>query len=1318
MNFGKILTRVFGSRNDRLVKRYRKIAEQINALDGQVGQMTDEQLRARAHELRAGLVAGKLQSADVMPEGLAIMRETMDRAIGIRQIFNPDGNFNPDDYKRDVFPDSAYELYDDIQRNMIATGEAWQKVKIPVALYDAIKKLYPESRPPYRARCFDVQVIGGLVLYEGRIAEMATGEGKTFVAPLACFLRVLEGNHCHVVTVNDYLVKRDSNWVKPAFEALGFTVGYIQQDMDPGGDTRRKAYQCDVTYGTNSEFGFDYLRDNMRARVSEQVQGPLQYVIVDEIDSILIDEARTPLIISGAARDDAAKYKEADRVARKIIELHEPYARVKGEVDQAKRDIKSAEGDEDKHRKDKTMVEAARQRKKEAEERLAAAEESLKGHTAYYETELDRKSAHLTHEGIAAAQEVAGVGSFYVGGNMEWPHLMDQSLRAYACYERDKDYVVERNPRTGDMEVVIVDEFTGRKMVGRQWSDGLHQAVEAKERVTIKQETQTLATITLQNFFKLYKSLSGMTGTAQTEAEEFAKIYKLEVVTIPTNRPRVRLDAEDRVYRTEREKWNSILEEIKLMSDAGRPVLVGTTSVEKSEMLSQMLKRRYGIEHEVLNAKQHEREAHIVERAGERHVNAHNETVGNVTIATNMAGRGTDIKPAPETFMDVVKADSLGKGQHKYTLKRRKTEETIEVGPDSALVQVLQLSPTAKVVGGLHVIATERHTARRIDNQLRGRAGRQGDAGSSRFYVSLQDDLMKLFYSDWAVKVLGRVGMEEGEAIEAGMVSRGIERAQKKVEERNYLARKNLLEYDEVMDKQRSTFYGMRQKVLEGRDIDEVVWDIIGDSIGDAVDKYIVQDYVAACASEWGRVNFELSVDPIDLRGMRDMPSLEAFFKGQARTEVETNLASTLQEFMGEDVSDDASTWDTRGLINWARTKYGVELTVATLKQMTAQQVEETIREAALTVIEERDCTGVQPLIEPRFSESELSRWAKEKFDVEVNPDELVDNTGRQERSKDPVELISLIEKRVREAYTRREVEYPVDHVLSYVLGAGPQMVGGMPDNTYLFEALRGWIVGKFGKEISLEELQSTPLSEIRQRLLGFQEEVLGEAWLSKQAEGILAGGETPDVVTAAFNKQFRTAFPVRAFTPVAGENESQLTVRQLVMKRIRGLMRAELTELEQYVMIQILDQSWKDHLYAMDMLRAGIGLQAFAEKDPRIVYKKEGYRFFQEMMIGVRDKVTDLIFRASFGQQMEQPKSNYKVTGTVKQEATSYGVGEELAAEKAGGDQQMVASGGGAEEAPVATKPITREGEKVGRNDPCPCGSGQKYKKCCGKDE
>ncbi|MDB5296526.1 MAG: secA, partial [Phycisphaerales bacterium] len=775
-NVGKILVKMFGSRNDRLLKRYWKIVDQINAEEENVRKLTDEQLRARVLELHTGLVGDPatrskptLKSEDIRAEALAILRESMDRNIGLRQIFNPEENEMNISFDPGKLTPEARATFEGIQQGLIASGQPWQTVQIPVALYDAVRAAYPESRPPFRARPFDVQMIGGLVLYEGRIAEMATGEGKTFVAPLACFLRVLEGYHCHVVTVNDYLVRRDASWIMPAYNALGLSVGFIQSDMDPGGDDRRRMYECDVTYGTNSEFGFDYLRDNMKASRDQQVQGPLDFAIVDEVDSILIDEARTPLIISGAAHDDAPKYVAAAKVARRIIELNKPWTAVEKQVGAAKRAIKSAEGDLEKAA-DKAEKAAAIARREKAEAELAEAEAKKDGLTQYYEIEWDRKSAHLTHEGIARAQEFAGVGSFYVGNNVEWPHLMEQAMRAHVVYERDKDYVVERSPRTGEQEVIIIDEYTGRKMVGRQWSDGLHQSVEAKENVKIKEETQTLATITLQNFFKLYRALSGMTGTAQTEAEEFTKIYSLEVVTIPTNRKVVRLDSQDRVYRKEQEKWDAIIEEIKLFADAGRPVLVGTTSVEKSERLSAMLTKKYGVEHEVLNAKFHEREAAIVLLAGRTHQNAHGETVGNVTIATNMAGRGTDIKLAPETVWDVTGKPADG-GEGKYTLTQRGTGKALvvdstgansEEGPEDALATVFHLTPDTKAVGGLHVIGTERHTARRIDNQLRGRSGRQGDPGSSRFYVSLEDELMRVFAGDWTIKMLGWLGMEEG----------------------------------------------------------------------------------------------------------------------------------------------------------------------------------------------------------------------------------------------------------------------------------------------------------------------------------------------------------------------------------------------------------------------------------------------------------------------------------------------------------------------------------------------------------------------------
>jgi preprotein translocase subunit SecA len=1268
---GKAITKVFGSRNDRLLKRYNRLVAQINGLEAQVAALTDEQLRARTHEIRAGIHAEKIKSADVLAESLAIMRESMDRHIGIRNIFNPDDNFDPDKLN-----DEMLQTYDEVQQRMIATGESWQKVPIPHKLYQAVRELYPDSRPPFRARCFDVQVIGGLVLYDNKIAEMATGEGKTFVAPLACFMKVMEGFHCHVVTVNDYLVRRDANWVRPAFENLGLTVGFLQQDMEPGGQSRKKMYECDVTYGMNSEFGFDFLRDNMKERRDLQVQGQLDYAIVDEVDSILIDEARTPLIISGPAHDDAAKYRAADIVARKVIELNKPWDAVEAEVDAAKRAIKAAEGDMDKFKKDSTELEAAKKRKEEAELRLVEAEKKKEGLTQYYEVELDKKSAHLTHEGIAAAQEAAGVGSFYTGNNMEWPHLMEQSLRAHAVYERDGDYVVERG-KSGEMEVIIVDEFTGRKMVGRQWSDGLHQSVEAKERVAIKQESQTLATITLQNFFKLYRGIAGMTGTAQTEAEEFNKIYKLDVVTIPTNRPRIRADNEDRVYRTEREKWEAILTEIKEISDAGRPVLVGTTSVDKSEMLSTMLKKKHGIEHEVLNAKNHEREASIILLAGHQHKNAHAETVGNVTIATNMAGRGTDIK----------------------------------------------LSKDAFDAGGLHVVGTERHTARRIDNQLRGRSGRQGDPGSSRFYVSLRDDLMKMFAGDFTIKVLGWLGLEEGMAIEDKRISSGILRAQKKVEERNYLARKQLLEYDEVNDNHRSQFYGMRQRVLEGKEVDQVIWRMIGDAIRDAVDKFLAQDYVATMVVEWARQNFNVVIEPTDFRGQHRQSDIEDYIKSQARAEAETNIGVKMVEFMGED-PESAADWDTKGMAAWAMSDFQVQVSQSQLRQMSPRDLEEMLKEAAVEQIERRDMSALGKYVEPLYAERELASWAKEKFAVDLAASELSEDAGSRGLVRKPLPvIIEMIEERARGAYSVREIEVPVDAVLSFVTrGSGAATI----EDPYMADALRSWAFMKYRTDLGLDHIRTTPVRKLRDELMGYQEEFLRDGRIEKEIDAMIAAHPETALRFRAFNERFGTALNewdvdnrIRAnnkfnaaLNPDSKQPRKPTEVRDIMLQEARLFFRRELTDLEQAVLIQIFDQSWKDHLYAMDMLRGGIGLQAFAEKDPRVAYKIEGHAYFQQMMAGIRDRVTDMIFRARNAGQAEA-KSAYHEAAAVHETLDSYGVAENLAADaKVLGEANPEPT---ENQEAVATKTITREAPKVGRNDLCPCGSGKKYKKCCG---
>ena len=1267
VTISKLLITIFGSRNERLLKRYRRAVDQINALEPKIQGMTDEELRSRTKDLRAGLAAGELTPANVLPEAFAIMRESMDRHIGIRQIFNPEEHFDPG--KLDA---ESRALYEQVQQRMIASGETWQQVAIPQPLFEAVRRIYPESRPPFRARCFDVQLIGGMVLYEGKIAEMATGEGKTFVAPLACFMRALEGMRCHVVTVNDYLVRRDATWVTPAFENLGMTVGYIQAAMEPGGDQRKKMYQADVTYGMNSEFGFDYLRDNMKERADLQVQGPLDFAIVDEVDSILIDEARTPLIISGAAHDDAEKYRKSDAVARKIMDLNKAWDAVDRQADSAKRAIKAAEGDMDKFRGDKDKVEAARQRQAQAEQQLAEAEEKKKGLTQHYEVEWDRKSVHLTHEGIAAAQEAAGVGSFYVGDNMEWPHLMEQAMRAHVVYERDKDYVVERG-KTGDMEVVIVDEYTGRKMEGRQWSDGLHQAVEAKERVTIKEETQTLATITLQNFFKLYKGLAGMTGTAQTEAEEFTKIYNLEVVTIPTNRPMVREDNEDLVYRTDREKWEAIIEEIKEASDAGRPVLVGTTSVERSEMLSALLTRKYGVQHEVLNAKQHEREAHIIIKAGQQHVNTFEQTVGNVTIATNMAGRGTDIKLTPETFK----------------------------------------------AGGLHVIGTERHTARRIDNQLRGRSGRQGDPGSSQFFVSLQDDLMKMFAGDWTIKVLGWLGMQEGEAIQDKRITKGILRAQKKVEERNFLARKNLLEYDEVNNHHRSVFYGIRQQVLEGRNIDEVIWGMIGEAVADAVNKYITQDYVASVIAEWTSANLSLGLESDDLKGLHRFDDLEEFLRSQARAEVDTRIGTDLQEFMGED-TDDSSGWDVGGISSWAMSRFQVNLPKSQIRQMGADELQDALREAAVQQIDKRDLSPLVKYLEPLYAESQLAQWAHDKFFIEIDPKEFLADAERGVR-KPAEDIVELIERRARESYTRREIEYPIDQVLTFAFGGED----GTTDNPYAAEFVRNWAKSKYEINLSLEHIRHQSVRKLKEELVHHQQDYLTNGRLKKDVDRLLSENKTPEALAVAANQRFGMNL-----TPAdlkgdgaSADGDGSLSVRDRLLSGGRQFMRKELSELEQFVLIQILDQSWKDHLYAMDMLKGSVGLMGFAERDPRIVYKKEGYLAFEQMMAGVRDKVTHLIFRARVTGAV-QARNAYHATAAVKEDVGGYGVGENVRATAdvaKGSPSEMEHAAAAGEGRPIDPRPvvqtIVRTAPRIGRNDPCPCGSGKKYKKCCGQN-
>ena len=873
-------------------------------------------------------------------------------------------------------------------------------------------------------RHFDVQLVGGITLHQGRIAEMATGEGKTLMATLALYLNSLTGKTCYLVTVNDYLAKRDALWMMPIFDYMGVSCAWIEADMSSA--ERRPVYDCDVVYGTNNEFGFDYLRDNMKTRVEDQVQTTLHFAIIDEVDSILIDESRTPLIISGPAENMPEKYVIAHEVALKL--------------------------------KDEQ----------------------------HFEVKDKERQVHLLEEGIEVAEKLVGVDSFYTAGNMDWPHYIENALRANYLYRLDDHYVVE----TGDrgMEITIVDEFTGRKMTGRRWSDGLHQAVEVKEGLTVRQENQTLATITFQNYFRLYDKLAGMTGTAITEAGEFHKIYDLDVVQIPTNLPIARGDAQDVVFRTEPEKWTAIGDEIQDVNEAGQPMLVGTTSIENSEHLSAELTKR-GIQHEVLNAKQHEREAQVVAMAGEK---------GAITVATNMAGRGTDIK--------------LG-GNFEYKLRARLDELELREGEPEHLERIDKIRAELKAecdeleaeviaLGGLYVLGTERHESRRIDNQLRGRSGRQGNPGLSRFYLSLEDPLMRRFYRDWVKNFMEKLGMGEGVPIESKMVSRAIEKAQKKVEDYHFEIRKNLLEYDGVMDEQRKTVYVVRQEVLEGVGLDE-----------------------------------------------------------KTRQMIEGSVMRTVGNF--ED--------DPEGLANWYKRTFGGDLASS----------------AAAAAVGE-----------------------------DGKPMAVVDS--------------------VMKLYEQRREE----------LGA-----------------------------------------EVFERI-------------------------------------------------------------------------------ERYLLLHALDTRWKDHLHAIDSLKAGIGLRGYAQKDPKNEYKREGYELFTKLMAAIEDEVASLVLRvevggegAQRGQSYAAPQQVYAGARSVHPEFGAPRQAQPAPARPAPAARRVTASQAfdamaqqrraqQAQESQTAKKaspaspaavaqpaspgPATRTANRapssrplpkapaapaplVGRNDPCPCGSGKKYKKCHG---
>ena len=1203
----KILIKIFGSRNERLIKAYSVIAQEAGEFEDQTKKLDDDALKAKTAEFKAAIKAGT-KPEDILPEAFAVVREAARRNVEMRH--------------------------------------------------------------------FDVQLIGGNVLYEGKIAEMATGEGKTLVATLAAYLVYLTGRRIHIVTVNDYLAKRDAEWMGPVYKALGMTVGAIQADMDTAGDERKGQYGCDITYGTNNEFGFDYLRDNMKTSLEQMVQGSLQYAIIDEVDSILVDEARTPLIISGPAFDDVSRYKKADQVARKLLSLQSSYDRTKRQIDSSERAIASAQGElsDAKKDKDKERIEKAQKAIEKNQAEHETAQFKLTEATQYYEVEYDKKAVHLTHEGVGSAQEIAGVGSFFTGSNMEWPHLLEQSLRAHVTFEREKDYVVM------DGKILIVDEFTGRLMHGRQWSDGLHQAVEAKEAVTVKEETQTLATITLQNFFKLYDQIAGMTGTAATEAEEFMNIYKLEVVVMPTNEPCIRDDLDDAIYQSIREKYNAIVEEINDISASGRPVLVGTVSVEKNESLSAALTKRYGLEHELLNAKHHEREAVIVAKAGYQHKGRDGKMRGNVTIATNMAGRGTDIKLAPGVLFEVVRAedDPTERGVKNYTLKQQDTGKEIGFKSTDPLAHVFQIREGQRWVGGLHVLGTERHEARRIDNQLRGRCGRQGDAGSSQFFLSFDDDLMRIFAPEWTVKALSWIGWEEGQPIYHKRISKGIEKAQKKVEERNFDVRKSLLEYDEVMDYQRKIFYSRRLKILSGKRLKNVIQEMIDSTIATNCETILSKDYPLKCISEWARTNFSIDLKPSDLAGTK-VEEIEQLIKRHAKDNASNNISLSMGEYL-EDHSN-PRTWDISGLCKWAMSSFRVSLSPSKVKHQSPEEIEEQLISAAAEQIDKKDCSQLIEFLKDDFPLSTFAEWARAKFDIKLDISELADLTASQIRQQ-------LAEKTAAK-YKQREIEYPVEFAMSMVYGPqGP--------NVYAFEALADWANKKYGAGLSVERIQDTKPRALHRQLLELSQS-FNDGQLDREISDKITSLSTAELVNWA-NERFGASLTE---DDLAGDGPE---LKDSLSEVAREFLRAELSDLEKYVLVQVYDSTWKDHLYSMDHLKNSIWMRSWAEKDPKTEYKREGSRMFEEMLDTIEDRVTDIIFKVHL-EAGARARSVWNVSATSHDEVGQFAMAERqrAAAQAPQGEQRI--------------KQIRLEQPKVGRNAPCPCGSGKKYKKCCGKN-
>ena len=1000
--FYDLLASLMGSRTVRFLRYSVPLVERINALELEASRLSDDALKERMAEIRL------------------LIREGKERA----------GYY--DLVKRAEAFEAEFNTHAAAETRKRAT--AVKNKVIDEFLVEVFAMTREAAKRGIGQRLFDVQLLGGIALHKGHVVEMITGEGKTLVATLPAALNALdrdegEASAIHIVTVNDYLARRDAAWMRPIYEMLGLTVGCIQSQMES--HERQPQYDCDVTYGTNNEFGFDYLRDNMKIDARLQVQRRRNFAIVDEVDSALIDEARTPLIISGAAEEAADKYYRADEAVKRLRGADA-------------NDLEPLVDEKIRAGMDKAIA------RMEVEEQFD-----------YVYSEKDH-TAHLGERGLEKCSRHLHVDDFYSGANQDWPHYLENGLKANALYKRDRHYVLKGN------EVIIVDEFTGRLMHGRRWSDGLHQAVEAKERLRIREENQTLATITFQNFFKLYEKLAGMTGTAMTDAPEYKNVYNVkEVIAIAPNRPLRRTAYDDIIYGSEMEKFNAIVDEIVRLHSVGRPVLVGTVSIEKSEALSRMLTRN-GVPHEVLNAKHHEREAMIVARAGE---------LGRVTVATNMAGRGTDIVLgefttaellehwkkmdfAPQNLRADLAHEQLEGELVRFWAKQflgehlahptQEIEEKLRNYWEERSCTPPALCESVARLGGLHVVGTERHEARRIDDQLRGRAGRQGDPGSSRFFLSLEDDLMRIFASETVRNILRRLGLKEGQPLEHPMVSRAIKKAQLRVEERNFGLRKRLMEYDEVMNEQRLRIYKWRQDALLGRNLRQLVGVMIEDTVADTVSHTAPRH-------------------------------------------------------------EDRSEWDIEGLARWMKRKFGIEVGSAAL-----------------------------------------------------------------ESARSPDELEKKLNEIVPAVYDERE------NVL------GPE----------------------------------------RMRII------------------------------------------------------------------------------ERFVLLDVIDKKWKDHLRDMDHLRDGIWLRSFARRDPKNEYKREGLDLFRQMLISIYEEVTNRVLKVQLvGEGIERElESRWAISEVGRGELGGFGEREAM---------QQASEHGGAE---VITEPIKRKGPRVGRNAPCPCGSGKKYKNCCGR--